>query len=75
MGCLKFKAWMAENRISQGSLAELLDLSLQSVNKKVNGKEDFTLVQVRKICETYGLSADIFLPDTLQTCNEVMETQ
>ena len=58
---LKFKAWLVENRISQKELMELLDLSGTSVNKKVNGKEDFTMPQIRTICEKYGISADIFL--------------
>ena len=61
MTALKFKAWMVANRVTQRELAELLDLSLTSINKKVNGKEDFSLAQIRTICEKYGLSADIFL--------------
>ena len=69
MGDLKFKAWMTENRITQREIAETLDLSLQSVNKKVNGRECFTLPQVKILCDKYHLSADIFLPNELQTCN------
>lgn len=61
MNALKFKAWMAENRIKQKDIMDLLDLSVTSVNKKVNGKEDFTLPQIKAICEEYGISADIFL--------------
>ena len=61
MNALKFKAWMAENRISQKEIMELLDLSQTSINKKVNGKEDFSLPQIRAICEKYEISADIFL--------------
>jgi predicted XRE-type DNA-binding protein len=61
MNTLKFKAWMAENRITQREIMELLDLSGTSVNKKVNGKEDFTLPQIRTICQKYGISSDIFL--------------
>lgn len=61
MDALKFKAWMVENRIKQTELMELLDLSSTSINKKVNGKEDFTLPQIKKICKKYGISADIFL--------------
>lgn len=61
MDKLKFKAWMVENRISQKELMELLDLSATSINKKVNGKEDFTLPQIRTICEKYEVSSDIFL--------------
>lgn len=61
MNGLKFKAWLAEHRISQKEIMILLNLSTTSINKKVNGKEDFTLPQIRKICEKYGISSDIFL--------------
>jgi len=61
MNTLKFKAWMVEHRVTQKDIMELLDLSRTSVNKKVNGKEDFTLIQIRTMCEKYNLSADIFL--------------
>lgn len=66
---LSFKAWMVANNIRQNEIAELLDISLQSVNLKVNGKQDFTLPQVKKICERYGISADIFLPEELRYSN------
>ena len=58
---LKFKGWLAENKITQTELAEVLDLSMTSINKKVNGKEDFTLPQIKAICEKWSISADIFL--------------
>lgn len=61
MDALKFKGWMAENRVSQQELCEVLKLSMTSINKKVNGKEDFTLSQIKVLCEKYGISADIFL--------------
>ena len=61
MNALEFKAWLAAHKVKQKELAELLDLSPYSVYKKVNGKEDFTLPQIRTICEKYGISADIFL--------------
>lgn len=61
MNGLKFKAWMVENRIPQKEIMNLLNLSRTSINKKVNGKEDFSLSQIRTICEKYKLSADIFL--------------
>lgn len=63
---LQFKGWMAENKVTQGEIAELLGISLQSVNIKVNGKQDFSLKQIRTICEKYGISADIFLPKELK---------
>lgn len=68
---LSFKGWMAMNNVKQTELAELLDLSLQSVNQKVNGRKSFTLEQVAIICSAYGISADIFLPAELQKRNGV----
>lgn len=67
---LSFKGWMAENNIKQSEIAELLGISIQSVNLKVNGKLDFSLPQVRLICERYGVSADIFLPRELRNSNK-----
>lgn len=61
MADLNFKAWLVINGITQRELAEVLGLSFQSVNKKVNGKEDFTLEQARKICKHYHISADLLL--------------
>lgn len=61
MDSLKFKGYLAEHGITQVQLAEVLDLSLQSINKKVNGKEDFTLAQIKVLCQTYGISADLFV--------------
>ena len=66
---LSFKGWLAENNIRQSEIAELLGISIQSVNLKVNGKQDFTLPQVSKICGKYHISADIFLPKELQNSN------
>lgn len=66
---LSFKGWLAENGIKQKEIADLLGLGIQSVNNKVNGKTDFTLPQIAKICEAYGISADIFLPKELRNSN------
>lgn len=66
---LSFKGWMAENNVKQYELAELLGISLQAVNLKVNGKLEFSLPQVRTICAKYGISADIFLPKELRNPN------
>lgn len=67
---LGFKGWMAENNVKQSELAELLGLSIQSINLKVNGKQDFTLPQISVICGKYGISADIFLPKELRYSNK-----
>lgn len=69
---LSFKGWMVENNIKQTEIAELLGISLQAVNLKVNGKQDFSLPQIRTICGHYGISADIFLPKELRNSNKVV---
>lgn len=60
MAYLKFKAWLVENNIKQKDVADLLEISIENLNAKVNGKQNFTLAQVKKICETYNISADLF---------------
>ena len=57
---LKFKAWMVQNKIPQQEIADLLEISLQMTNAKINGREDFTLSQVKKICKRYQISSDEF---------------
>lgn len=61
MANLNFKAWLVINGVTQRELAEVLGISFQSVNKKVNGKEDFTMDQARKICRHYNVSADLLV--------------
>ena len=55
---LKFKAFCVENRIKQKDIAEILEITVQSVNRKLNDKEPFTLEQVKILCVTFGISAD-----------------
>ena len=57
---LKFKGWLASKKKKQQEVADLLQLTLQSVNNKLNGREDFTLAQVRILCKHYKISADEF---------------
>lgn len=60
---ITFKAWLVNNGISQTELAELLGVSFTSVNAKVNGRSQWTLPQIKKICSKYHVSADIFLKE------------
>ena len=60
-----FKGWCVARGIRQKEIADLLGLGIQSVNNKLNGKEEFTLPQVKTICQHYNISADIFLGDEL----------
>lgn len=55
---MKFKAWLVENGIKQNEVAELLQISRESVNAKLNKREEFTLSQVKRLCEYYKISAD-----------------
>ena len=55
---LKFKGYCAEHNIKQIEVAEILDISVQQVNRKINGKEAFTLEQVKILCKHYEISAD-----------------
>lgn len=58
MDCKRFKGYMAEHDISQKELADLLGITQENVNAKVNGRQEFTLAQVKIICQKYGISAD-----------------
>lgn len=58
MDKLKFKGYCAEHGIRQIDIAELLDITVSNANEKINGKQSFTLSQVKKICETFHISAD-----------------
>lgn len=54
----KFKAYCVEHDIKQKEIAELLDINISNVNNKLNGKEPFTLAQVKLLCEHFQISAD-----------------
>ena len=57
----KFKGWCAAHNINVKDIAELLDIEPNNASEKINKKQNFTLPQIKLICETYGISADIFL--------------
>ena len=56
-----FRAFLAKNGIKQKEVAELLNITEQTLSTKMSGAQEFTLPQIRILCEHYGLSADIFL--------------
>ncbi len=56
-----FKGWLVANGHKQKELAEVLGISLPMLSMKLNDKSEFSLKQVKKICEHYGISAEIFL--------------
>ncbi len=55
---LKFKGYCAEHKIRQSEIAELLGIQVPNVSEKMNGKQPFTLEQVKILCKHYGISAD-----------------
>lgn len=58
MDIKKFKGYCAERGIKQTEISEILGITVSNVNEKINGKQEFTLEQVRTICKKYGISAD-----------------
>ena len=57
---LKFKGYCVENGIKQAEIADLLHITGSRANRKLNGREPFTLEQVKILCKTYAISADIY---------------
>lgn len=59
-GYLKFKAFLVEKGITQYELAETIGMSTSQLNLILNGQrnKDFTGEQIKRICNTYKISAD-----------------
>lgn len=57
----KFKGWCAAHNVKIKDIAELLGIKYNNASAKINGKQNFTLPQVKIICRHYQISADIFL--------------
>lgn len=58
MANLDFKAFLVRNGIKQKEIAEMLNITQENVNSKLNGRSDFTLKQVRFLCNKLQISAD-----------------
>jgi len=56
----KFKAYCIEKHIKQRDIAELLGVSIGTVNRKLNNRSVFTLQEVKTLCVRYGISADTY---------------
>ncbi len=68
----KLKGKMTEQHLSQKSMADLLGITVQCLNAKINGRSQFTLEEVIKITEVLSLEdpVDIFLIQISQKCND-----
>lgn len=57
----KLKGFMDEHGIKNKDMAELLGITEVSFSAKINQKnQDFTVEQIRTICNTYKLNANKF---------------
>lgn len=68
----KLKGKMTEQHLSQKSMADLLGITVQCLNAKINGRSQFTLEEVIKITEVLSLEdpVDIFSIQISQKCND-----
>lgn len=60
----RLKGLMVERSITQQDLAQILDISVSTLNFKINGKSDFTIVEAKKVSKILkkGIE-DIFSTD------------
>jgi len=54
----RLRGYMAENGLRQSDLADLLGKTRAQANLKLNGKSEFTLGEVRTICNAWGIGCD-----------------
>lgn len=60
-GYPKLKGYLKEKGITQDEAAKVLKIKMKQFNNKLNGRSDFTMSEVRIICEWLEIKADIFL--------------
>lgn len=51
-------AYLAENRVKRQELADKLDCTLVTLNRRVSGESEMTISFARKLAEAMGVSAD-----------------
>lgn len=57
----KFKAYLIENEIKQEEVADFLGVTRTTFNTKLNRNgQDFSLDEVRRLCNKYKLDANDF---------------
>ena len=58
---VKFKQFLVENDIKRKDIAKLLGISLTLTSSKLNtNKDDFTLKQIRTLCNKYDLDSNVY---------------
>lgn len=58
----QFKGWLRGNSKKYKDVSELLHCTIGTVSQKINGYSDFSISEVNKIINTYGIDYNIFLP-------------
>lgn len=59
VGC-RIQKLMKLEQISKNKLAEKLDITLEKLERKLNGEEEFYISEIMKIKEIFQLNLDIF---------------
>ncbi|ACD23062.1 DUF739 family protein [Clostridium botulinum] len=54
----RLKGLMVENSITQQNLAKILDISISTLNFKINGKSDFTIMEAKKVSRILNKSIE-----------------
>lgn len=56
----KIRGLMAEKKETMSDLAILLKVHKNTVSKKINRKREFTVTELKKIADHYGVEVQIF---------------
>lgn len=60
----KLKGIMTEKEITQNELAKILQISISTLNFKINGKSDFSIKEAKKVSRFFNKSIEeIFYTD------------
>ncbi|KRL54340.1 helix-turn-helix domain-containing protein [Furfurilactobacillus rossiae] len=57
------RGWLAARKISQRQMAEVLHKDVSSVNRKLNGKSDWTSSEISKLHKAYGVPVTLFIDE------------
>jgi plasmid maintenance system antidote protein VapI len=57
----EIRACMSRCRDTQKDIANILDLSEHSVNKKINGVRDFTVAELSILAKHYNVDINLFI--------------
>ena len=57
----EIKACMARNGHTQKDIAAILELSINSVNLKIQGKREFTVQELATLAKNYDVEISLFI--------------